>query len=399
MKHASIRATHGGTATKLVVVLACAFALGGCTTVKGWFAGKNAKETKPAELIDFTATAKAERLWSTHIGDGEGKLGARQGPAIVDGRVYAAALEGGVSAYDLHTGAVVWHHDSELLLSSSPGVGDGTLVVGGLEGDVVALDAATGVQKWTTKVGTEILAAPAVGQGLVLVRSVDGRVTALDAASGERRWFWEKETPTLTVRGNAAPLLGPGLAFIGNDDGTLSALSLAAGRMLWEQTVAAAEGRSELDRMADVDGTPVLDETTLFASSYKKQTMAIDGPSGRPLWMHDAGGPGSVGVSADRVVVSDPQGTVWGLGKSDGSALWQQPALARRNLSGVAVQGEYAVVGDLEGYLHWLRLADGAFAARVRATDDPIRAAPVVADGILVVQGTGGEISAWRVSP
>lgn len=399
MKHASIGKQPARGAARLAIVLACVVALGGCSTVKGWFTSKKAKASMPAELVEFAATAKAERLWSTKLGEGEGATGAAQGPAIVDGRVYAATPGGGVTALDLATGASAWNHPSESPLSSSPGVGDGLVVVGGLEGDIVALDAATGAQKWTAKVGTEVLAAPAVGQGMVLVRSIDGRVTAFDAANGERRWFREKETPTLTVRGNPAPLLGPGLVFIGNDDGTLSALTLAAGRVLWEQTVAAAEGRTELDRMADIDGTPVLDGTTVYASSYKKKTMAIDGPSGRPLWLHDAGGPGIAGVSAGLVVVSDPQGTVWALGKPDGSALWQQPALTNRNLSGVAVQGDYAVVGDLDGYLHWMRLADGAFAARVRATDDPIRAAPVVSGDILVVQGTGGELSAWRVSP
>ena len=247
--------------------------------------------------------------------------------------------------------------------------------------------------------GTEVLAAPAVGQGMVLVRSIDGRVTAFDESTGERRWFWEKETPTLAVRGNSAPALAPGFVFVGNDDGTLSALSLSGGRLLWEQIVASAEGRTELDRMADIDGTPALDGTSVFASSYKKQTMAIDGPSGRPMWVHDAGGVGNVGVSPGLVVVSDPQGIVWGLDKSNGSAMWKQAAFERRDLSGVAVQGDYAVVGDFDGYLHWLRLSDGAIAARVRASKDMIRAAPVVADGVLVVQGTGGELSAWRVSP
>jgi outer membrane protein assembly factor BamB len=396
MTHARNRATR---AAKLAFLLAGIVALAGCSTVKGWFGGRSGGEIKPAELTDFAATAKAERLWSVDVGDGEGVLGARQGPAVADGHVYAAALEGGVGAFDLQTGKVLWHHDSKLSLSGSPGVGDGIVVVGGLEGDVLALDAASGAQKWTAKVGTEVLAAPAIGQGMVLVRSIDGRVTAFDAASGERRWFWEKETPTLSVRGTASPLLGPGLAFIGNDDGTLSALSLAAGRLLWEQTVAAPEGRTELDRMADVDGTPVLDGTVVVATSYKNQTMAIDGPSGRPIWAHDSGGAGRPGVSPDRIVVTDTLGTVWGLGKSDGTALWQQPVLARRKLTGAAIQGDYAVVGDYEGYVHWLRLADGALAARARAGGDPIRATPVVADGVLVVQGTGGELSAWRVSP
>ena len=386
-------------AARFALLLAAVVVLGGCTTVKGWFTSKAKKQAQPAELVEFTPTAKVQRAWSVEIGKGEGRIGARQAPAILDGRVYAAALEGGIGAWDLQSGKSVWRTESELRLSSSPGVGDGIVAVGGLEGDVVAFDAATGAQKWTAKVGTEILAAPAVGQGFVLVRSVDGRVTAFDAASGERRWFWEKETPALTVRGNASPLLGPGLAFIASDDGTMSAVALTTGRLLWEQPIALGEGRTEFDRMADVDGTPVLDEVVLFATSYKGQTMAIDGPTGNPMWVHDVGGAGKVGVSADRVVVADPRGTVWGLGKFDGSALWQQPGLSLRRLTGVAIHGDYAVVGDFAGYLHWLKLSDGAFAARAEAADEAFIAAPVVADGILVAQASDGTMSAWRLSP
>jgi outer membrane protein assembly factor BamB len=384
---------------RIALLLACLAALSGCATVKGWFGGKSGATLKPAELTDFTPTAKVERLWTLDLGDGEGVLGARQGPAIADGRVYAAALEGGVTAVDLQTGASAWHYESELPISSGPGVGDGLVAVGSLEGDVIALDAATGAAKWTAKVGSEVLAAPTIGQGTVLVRSIDGRVTAFNADTGERRWFWERETPTLAVRGNGSPLLGPGLLFVGNDDGTLVALSLADGRLLWEQTVAAAEGRNELDRMADIDGAPVLDDVTLYATSYKNKTMALDGPSGRPLWSHDAGGPGRAAVGGNHVVVSDAAGTVWGLDQATGSALWQQAALARRTVTGPAIQGDYAVVGDFEGVLHWLRLSDGAFAARAKFDGEAIRAAPVVADGILVVEDTDGALGAWRVSP
>lgn len=379
-----------------MVTLACVLALGGCTTVKGWFGGKSSKELKPAELTQIVPTVQVAKLWSVSAGKGEGHLGTRQGPTIADGHVYAAAIEGGVSALDLRTGQSIWRYASELPLSSSPGAGDGLVVVGSLEGDVIALDAATGTEKWKAKVGTEVVAAPAIGQGLVLVHSNDGRVTAFDATTGERRWFWSHETPTLSVRGDSSPLLGPGFAFIGNDDGTLTALTLSNGREVWEQTVAAAEGRSELDRMADIDGTPVLEDTTLYATSYKKKTMAIDGPSGRPLWSHDSGGPGKVAVSSDRVVVSDPGGVVWGLDKSTGSALWQQDALLRRDLSAPAIQGDYAVVGDYKGVLHWLNLSDGAFAARME-TGDAVRATPASSDGILVVQTVKGELSAYQL--
>ena len=385
---------------RIALLLSCVVALGGCKTVRGWFGGKAAEALKPAELTEISPTAKAERLWSIGLGDGEGALGSRQGPAVADGRVYAAALEGGVSAIDLQTGNRAWHHQAEeTMVSSSPGVGEGIVVFGTLEGDVVALDAATGAQEWTAKVGTEVLAAPTIGQGSVLVRSIDGRVTAFNAETGERRWFWERETPTLAVRGSGSPVLGPGLLFVGNDDGTVAALSLADGRLLWEQTVAAPEGRTELDRMADIDGTLVLDDVTVYATSYKRQTMAIDGPSGRPVWAHDAGGPGRPAVGADKVVVTDPAGTVWGLDKATGAALWQQAALARRNVTAPAIHGDYALVADLEGYLHWLRLSDGAFAARANFDGEPIRAAPVVVDGIALVQDVDGGLSAWRVTP
>src|SRR5690606_407943 len=315
-------------------------------------------------LTTFTATATPQRLWSAKVGKGEGRVGARQAPAVEGGRVYAAALEGGVTALDLQTGQRAWHHESELPLSGGPGVGEGLVVVGSLEGDVVALDAATGAQRWTAKVGNEVLAAPVIGQGVVLVRSIDGRVTAFDADDGSRMWFWQRETPALSVRGSGSPLLGPGLVFVGS---------------------------------ADLAGQPALEGTTLFARSDRGRTMAPDGPSGRPRWAHGAGGPGAVAIGLDKVVVTDPQGTVWGLDKATGTAMWQQAGLARRNVRAPAVQSDHVVVGDFEGYLPWLRPGDGAFAARVDAAGDPIIATPVVADGIVLAQSTGGELSAWRI--
>jgi len=403
----------GAVLRRAALILVCAFAFSGCSTVKGWFAGKDKegkKANEPAELTEFTPSVNVQKIWSTEAGKGEKRLGARQAPTIADGKVFAAAVEGGVHAFDLQTGKEIWHYvpkrqakkkekkDKDIRLAGGPGAGDGLVVVGSLEGDVIALDAATGAEKWRAKVPNEVIAAPAIGQGLVFVRSNDGRLSAFDAANGERRWFWNHDMPTLTVRGNDAPALGPGFVFVGNDDGTVSALAMADGRPLWDQTVAQPDGRSELDRMADVDGAPVLEGTTLYASSYKKQTIAIDAPSGRPIWARDAGGSGRIGVGSDRLVVSDAAGTVWGLNKSDGSALWSQPVLARRNLTGVAVQGNYAVVGDFDGYLHWLKLDDGALAARVRAGRDPLRAPPVVADGVLVIENTDGDLDAYRLA-
>ncbi len=385
-----------------------AMTLTGCSTVKGWFAGKDAEAKKalePAELVKFEPTLKVDKIWSTSVGKGEGRIGLRQAPMVADGRVYAAAVEGGVHALDLQTGKEVWEYKPakekkkpKLRLSGGPGVGDGLVVIGTLDGQVIALDASNGTEKWKSRVPGEVIAAPAIAQGLVFVRSNDGRTTALDAATGEQRWFNAQELPSLTVRGNAPVVTGPGALFIGNDDGTLSALAMQDGRPLWEQSVGTPEGRTELERMADIDGAPVLEGNTLYVSSFKNETMAIEGPTGRPLWSRDHGGGGGVAVTSGNVVVTDGKGTVYGLDKTSGSAMWSQQALARRSVTGAAVQGDYAVVGDYKGYLHWLRLSDGELAARAKSGGDALLAAPVVADGIAVVQNVDGKLTAFRLA-
>ena len=401
---APARAGTRAVVARLAIIAACVFALAGCSTFKGWFDGGDSEKAKakraaePAELVDFSPSASPAKLWSASAGKGEERLGIRQAPVIADGRVYAAAVDGGVRAFDLQTGASVWHHDTDSRLTGGPGAGDGLVVAGGLKGEVIALDAASGAERWQAKVVSEVIAPPVIGQGLVLVRSNDGRVTAFDAGSGERRWFWNHELPTLTVRGNDAPVLGPGFVFVGNDDGTLVALSLADGRPLWDVPVGQPDGRTELDRMADVDGTPVIDGTVLYASSYKQATVAIDAPSGRPIWASDHGGSGRLGLAGDKVVAADRNGSVWGIDRSSGSAAWEQAGLARRDLGGVAVQGDFAVVGDFDGYVHWLRLDNGDFAARERAGGAAIKAPPVVADGVVVVQNVDGDLTAWRIA-
>ncbi len=389
---------------RVAVVVTMAAVLGGCTTVKGWFAGKDAeakKAAEPAELVKFDPSVRVSKAWSFNLGDGEKRIGARQGPSVADGRVYAAGGEGSVYALDLQSGKEVWRYRADkkegLRLVGGPGVGDGLVVVGGLSGEVIALDRENGSERWRAKVSSEVIVAPAVSQGLVFVRSNDGRITAFDAASGERRWFNDHELPSLTVRGNAPLTVGPGVILAGNDDGTMKALGLNDGRTLWDAPVGLPEGRTELERMADVDGAPLIEGSRIYASSFRKRTIAIDGPSGRPMWQSEHGGGGGMGITSSSLLVSDNAGTVYALDKNNGVAMWSQPALARRSLTGVAVHGDYAVVADFDGYVHWLRLADGELAARERAGRKPIKGQPVSVDGLLLVQNVEGGLTAFRI--
>jgi outer membrane protein assembly factor BamB len=371
--------------------------LSGCSSVKNLFGGKNKdKSGEPAKLVDITPLVTANRLWSVSVGKGEKDLGIGQYPVIEGGHVYAAAVDGGVSAFDLTTGQSLWHYDSKSRLSGGPGAGGGLVVVGGLKGEVIALDEATGQEKWTAKVNNEVLVAPAIGGGMVFVHSNDGRVTAFDASNGERRWFYSADIPALTVRGTGGMTLGPNILFVSGDNGTLTALNTNDGNLMWSTAVAEPDGRTELERMADVDGDAVLEGTVLYASSYKNHTVAIDGPSGQVLWDSEHGGARGAGVSNSAVVITDKSGNVVGLDKNSGGSLWQQAGLLNRAVSAASVQGDYALVGDFEGVVHWLRLSDGAFAARSKV-GAAVTGKPVVAGDIAVVQSIDGKLTAFSL--
>lgn len=382
---------------KVAVALLSLALLSGCSTVKNLFDGRGKdKSEDPKPLVQITPTVTVNKLWTAALGKNGKALGIGMRPAIDDGHVYGLSMEGGVSAFDLKTGQSLWHYDSKLPLTGGPGAGNGLVVAGSLKGDVVALDASTGAEKWSVKVANEVLVAPAIGGGMVFVHSNDGRLTALDEGTGERRWFYSPDLPALTVRGSGAITLGPGIVFVGNDNGTLTALSMSDGNVVWTTPVAEPDGRSELERMADVDGPALLDNTTLYATSYKNHTVAIDGPSGQLLWDRANGGPRGLGLSNSALVVTDTAGHVWGLDRNTGGSLWQQDGLSYRKVSAPAVQGDYAVVGDFEGNLHWLKLSDGAFAARAKL-GGMISGQPVVVDGILVVQTEDGELAAFAL--
>jgi outer membrane protein assembly factor BamB len=386
----------------------------GCTTVKGWFGDEKSKAIAPAPLTDIASPLPLKPIWTVNLGDNQAKLGLRQRPAIEGDRLFVANDSGRVLAIDANSGATIW--DSEVVktgkegsklyfwkrraieagLTGGPGVGAGLVVVGGRNGEVVALDADTGAERWKTTVTSEVIASPLVHAGLVVVRSGDGRTFGLDAADGSRKWVFDRGLPNLSVRGNGSPVAGGELVYLGYDDGSVIALRAADGLRAWEQLIGEPEGRNDLERLADVDGELQLGLSELYATSFGGQTMAISTENSRPLWTRDVGSYGGLALTADKVLVADPAGTVWALDRSSGTAMWKQDALARRWLTTPAVQGNYAVVGDIEGYLHWIRLDDGQIVGRDRADRASILGTPQVsATGLLFALTSDGKLAAY----
>lgn len=399
----------------LGLAVVVALTLPGCGTVRDWFRSDTSKATDPTELADIANERRVEKLWSESIGDGEGRLGFRQRPGFDGTTLYVASVDGTLRAIDAESGDERWSQELEALsqsrgwrlwkkaireggLQSSVGVGEGLVVVAGRSGAVFAVSAENGEARWEAQASAEVLAAPLVANGVVVVRSQDGRVVGLNAADGRERWRFERAIPTLSSRGASAPAIAGGLVLIGNDDGTVVALRPDDGIPVWEALVAEPEGRSELERLVDIDADLAVGANALYATSVHGVTAAISIANGQVGWTRDNGGANALAITANGVLLAENGGTLWSLDRSSGAALWRQEGLVRRQPSGVAVAGSYAVVGDLEGYLHWFDPSNGEFRARVRVGGARILATPVVtATGVVIAVSDEGRLAAFRV--
>nr|WP_276583823.1 outer membrane protein assembly factor BamB [Pseudomonas sp. RIT-PI-AD] len=375
---------------KYAAVLALAVAIAGCSS-------NSKKELPPAELTNFTEEVKLETEWSQSVGDGQGEAYNLLVPAVDGERIFAADVEGVVMAMDRLTGKVIWKDDLDLPVSGAVGAGYGLVLLGTLKGEVVALDADSGEEKWRARVTSEVLAPPATNGDVVVVQTQDDRLIALDAATGSQRWIYENTPAVLTLRGTGAPIVTNNLAVAGLSTGKVIALDVQRGLPVWEQRVAVPQGRSELDRVVDIDGGLLLSGSTLYVATYQGRVAGLDLESGRILWQREASSYVGVAQGFGNVYVSLASGTVEGVDERSSSALWSNDALARRQLSAPEVFSSYVAFGDFEGYLHLVSQVDGRFVGRERIDSDGLRARPLAVGDMLYVFGNSGKLVALKI--
>lgn len=353
----------------------------------------------PAPLPEFTAIGSPITLWSRSIGRGADRSIWQLKPAVTDELVVAADSRGRVSALDRSTGAPRWENRlRDLRVSSGVGTGSGIAVVGTMDGSAIALNLDNGDEIWRTRLSSEVLALSNVAGGTVVARTNDGRLHALDAASGTVRWTVLRTTPALSLRGVQVPQMLPGRVLASFDTGRLLMLGTNRGNVLWEATIAVPSGRSELERLIDADGHIPLYRGVAFASTYQGRLAAVTLDSGELIWARDFSSyqGGDIHADSEILVVTAADSHVWGLDPRNGGDLWQQRGLRLRDVTGPVVIGDQAVVGDFQGYLHWLSVDDGRILARTRAGSGAIVTRPVLADGVLYVVSGDGRVSAIR---
>ncbi|HJP39043.1 MAG: outer membrane protein assembly factor BamB [Gammaproteobacteria bacterium] len=374
-----------------LMVLVCMFTLNGC----GMFGGDE-DISAPAELVKFKPTLRIKKAWSKNIGDSAENLRLALVVASDGTKVFAAAHDGRVAAFAADNGKRHWLKKTRLPLSGGPAIAGDVVVVGSSNGDLIALGAADGREHWRTTVSSEVLAAPALTSDIVLVRTVDGKLVALDINDGSEIWFIQQSVPRLTVRGTGEPVVVGDTVICGFDNGKLAAYNLLDGSVLWDVFLSPPRGRTEVDRLSDINASIRVVGDDVYVVSYQGALSALAVESGQVLWTREISSHSGIGVDFNNLYVSRDDSNLIALTRRAGHELWRQDSLSFRDISAPTPFGSSVVVGDHDGYLHWFDAATGVLQDRVRTGGERITTAPLVVNETLFVVTDGGKLFAFR---
>lgn len=390
-----------------ILLLFTALSLTACSTldtvkdsvsgISDYFSGGEDNAEPPAILTEFTAEVQIEKLWTSSTGVGANEQTVKLAPAIHNQKIITADREGLVQARHLVTGDKVWSVETELRLSGGVGLGAETVILGSSNAEVIALNSDTGDKLWSVKVSSEVLAIPTVAKNIVIVRTTDGTVTALNEQTGAKLWSYEHAVPALSIRGTGNPLIVEDKVIAGYDNGKMVALDLRNGKFAWETTISIPKGRSEVERLVDLDVDPIEINDVIYIASYHGGIAAISASDGDGMWRNENISSHS-GLSNDfrHLYLSDSKSNVWQIDQRSGGGLWQQKELHHRRLTAPVTYQNYVVVGDFEGYVHWLSSSDGRQLGRIQVTNSPIENKPVVVDDVVYIYAKDGSIAALK---
>jgi len=386
--------------SRLVWVTAIAASMAGCSLF-------NTEEELfvMAPLPKIEARIQPQIAWQQQVGEGIGDDYSALAPVLDNGKLFAADRQGIVQARDPDSGELLWQKDlgegdsaghagNNARLSGGVTAAYDRLFIGSENATLYCLDQNTGEVLWEVATAGEILSRPATDSAMVLVVSASGSVEAFSALDGKLRWRTDFELPNLTLRGTSEPVASNGGLLFGRADGRLAVVLEDNGQIAWEQRIAQPSGATEIDRIVDVDSRPVVIGSTVYVIAYNGQLMALDLRSGAVQWKRDYSSYQNLGSAGLSLYISDSRGHLFAVDRQTGTELWEQPGLEYRGLTAPAVVGEYLVVGDQEGYLHWLDRDSGNFVGQQRLDDEGLYGQPLVTDSQLYIQGRSGKLVA-----
>lgn len=399
-----------------IITLAAVLFSAGCSWFSWlpWVDDEEKDPLEPAELVKFKAEVDIDTEWKKGIGDGLGRKYLRLRPLVLADRIYAADGYGYVAAFDRYSGKRVWEKQVDTIergfLSSlnffdrrdrsfvgGLGTGAGMVFVGTTTGFVVALSAADGAERWRANVQSEVLAASTAEEGLVFTQTIDGRLIALKEDTGEQVWSFRNPVPVLTLRGTASPVYSAGAVVTGFASGKVSAIRASNGEPVWEQRVMLPEGRSELERIVDVDGSPLISTGNIYVASFQGRVKALRQRDGSQIWEREISSFLDLAEGYSQIYVVAEDDVITAFDRDTGEVAWTQEGLKRRKLTPPLAFSNYLLVGDDDGYLHVLAQSDGRFIGRRKIDGKGLRSGMTVADSTVYVLGNSGKLSAITI--
>ena len=356
----------------------------------------NGDEIKSSPLVKFTEERSITTLWSKNIGASFGDKYHQLTPAIVGGNVFVTDTEGQVSSYNVETGKLQWEIERDVAISSGVGVGEGVAVVATYAGDIIALSADKGEILWQVSVGGEVISPAQLNRKIVVVQLVSGDIVALDRLSGEQVWIYTSNQPNLTLRGTSSPLVAMDVTLVGLDNGKYVALDNNDGHLLWQQRINIAKGKSDIDRLTDIDGKAILYKKVIYIPSYRGNLTAINPFNAQVLWRKPYSSYRGLAAANNTLFLSSAQDVVHAVDTQTAAEIWRQDLLLNRLLSSPVTFQGMVVVGDKQGYLHFLSQDDGRFVARHKLSG-AILGDMLVKNNTLFVLSNNGRLTAMRV--
>jgi outer membrane protein assembly factor BamB len=361
-------------------IVLSSLAIAGCS----WLGFGSKKPVLPALTANDLSLG-----WSASVGKSKGNLFV---PANAYRGLYAVGADGIISEVAEESGRVVARLDAKSRLRSGVGTGENVVAVADEKGELIVMDG-SGRQLWKASVAGEVVAPPTVAQGTVLVRTNDGRLIAYNRLDGKRKWVFQRPTPALILRTNANVLVHRGVVYAGMPGGKVLALEIDSGKPVWESALSLPRGATELERIADVAGVPVVDDTRICAAVYQGRTGCLETLSGNVTWSREIGSAGGVAIDFKNVYVADVDGNVHALDKSTGATVWKQDKLAQRGTgTPIALRGK-VLVADYEGIVHAFSPANGEFTGRLATDGSRVVSLSIFGDRAIAQTEKGGIFS------
>ena len=334
----------------------------------------------PAQLTSIEDELPMDVNWTQDTRASSNRASYRLRPLLIGDRVYTIDTEGSIVCVDAARGRRIWRYDTEL--SSITGLGGEArlIIASSRDGDVAAYrEIEKGLEPvWQVSIGGEIRATPVLDGEQIFVRSVDGKIRALSAVDGSQQWVVSRRVPALSLTGNSRPLVSGGLVFVGLDDGKLVALERDSGEVRWEATISIPTGRTEVERLVDLDGGFVIRDGVIYVSAFQGRLAAVQAISGDLLWTREFSSFQSIAIDDEAIYLSDEKSHLWSIDRRTGSAFWKQDVLNARRITAPTKFRDWIVVADLAGYLHWFNSEDGKLVGRIRVSEDRNYVQPLI---------------------